>query len=167
MKCPFCQHPNTQVTDSRWLEDTNSIRRRRKCLECGQRFSTFETVEMRMPQVIKSNGTRVPFNAHKLQTSLERALHKRPVTQEQIDETVALIEQRLYRLGKKEVASRIVGEMAMEELHEKRVDFVQKVQQVVSEDLFKNGLELETVSLTDLNPNRFHYFHPSRICTCG
>lgn len=116
MKCPFCQHPNTQVTDSRWLEDTNSIRRRRKCLECGQRFSTFETVEMRMPQVIKSNGTRVPFNAHKLQTSLERALHKRPVTQEQIDETVALIEQRLYRLGKKEVASHIVGEMAMEEL---------------------------------------------------
>ena len=101
MKCPFCQHPNTQVTDSRWLEDTNSIRRRRKCLECGQRFSTFETVEMRMPQVIKSNGTRVPFNPHKLQTSLERALHKRPVTQEQIDETVALIEQRLYRLGKK------------------------------------------------------------------
>lgn len=116
MKCPFCQHPNTQVADSRWLEDTNSIRRRRKCLECGQRFSTFETVEMRMPQVIKSNGTRVPFNPHKLQTSLERALHKRPVTQEQIDETVALIEQRLYRLGKKEVASRIVGEMAMEEL---------------------------------------------------
>ena len=57
MKCPFCQHPNTLVTDSRWLEDTNSIRRRRKCLECGQRFSTFETVEMRMPQVIKSNGT--------------------------------------------------------------------------------------------------------------
>ena len=98
MKCPFCQHPNTQVTDSRWLEDTNSIRRRRKCLECGQRFSTFETVEMRMPQVIKSDGTRVPFNPHKLQTSLERALHKRPVTQEQIDETVALIEQRLYRL---------------------------------------------------------------------
>lgn len=116
MKCPFCQHPNTQVTDSRWLEDTNSIRRRRKCLECGQRFSTFETVEMRMPQIIKSDGTRVPFNAHKLQTSLERALHKRPVTQEQIDETVALIEQRLYRLGKKEVASHIVGEMAMEEL---------------------------------------------------
>ena len=101
MKCPFCQHPNTQVTDSRWLEDTNSIRRRRKCLECGQRFSTFETVEMRMPQVIKSNGTRVPFNPHKLQTSLERALHKRPVTQEQIDETVALIEQRLYQFGQK------------------------------------------------------------------
>ena len=116
MKCPFCQHPNTQVTDSRWLEDTNSIRRRRKCLECGQRFSTFETVEMRMPQVIKSDGTRVPFNPHKLQISLERALHKRPVTQEQIDETVALIEQNLYRLGKKEVASRIVGEMTMEEL---------------------------------------------------
>ena len=116
MKCPFCQHPNTQVTDSRLLEETNSIRRRRRCVECGQRFSTFETVEMRMPQVIKSNGTRVAFNPHKLRTSLERALHKRPIAQEKIDETVALIEQRLYQSGNKEVPSRMVGEMAMEEL---------------------------------------------------
>ena len=60
MKCPFCQHPNTQVADSRWLETPTASVRRRKCLECGQRFSTFETVEMRMPQVIKSNSTRVP-----------------------------------------------------------------------------------------------------------
>lgn len=116
MKCPFCQHANTQVSDSRLLEETNSIRRRRRCPACGQRFSTFETVEMRMPQVVKSNGTRVVFNPHKLHTSLMRALHKRPVSPEQIDETVALIEQRLYRLGKKEVSSQTVGEMAMEEL---------------------------------------------------
>ena len=109
MKCPFCQHPNTQVTDSRLLEETNSIRRRRRCVECGQRFSTFETVEMRMPQVIKSNGTRVAFNPHKLRTSLERALHKRPIAQEKIDETVALIEQRLYQSGNKEVPSRDGG----------------------------------------------------------
>lgn len=116
MKCPFCQHPNTQVSDSRVLEETNSIRRRRRCPACGQRFSTFETVEMRLPQVVKSNGARVPFNPHKLHTSLMRALHKRPVTPEQVDETVALIEQRLYRLGRKEVSSQTVGEMAMEEL---------------------------------------------------
>lgn len=116
MKCPFCQHPNTQVSDSRVLEETNSIRRRRRCPACGQRFSTFETVEMRLPQVVKSNGARVAFNPHKLHTSLMRALHKRPVTPEQVDETVALIEQRLYRLGRKEVSSQTVGEMAMEEL---------------------------------------------------
>ena len=116
MKCPFCQHPNTQVTDSRLLEETNSIRRRRRCSECGQRFSTFETVEMRMPQVTKTNGARVAFNPHKLHTSLSRALHKRPVSPETIDETVALIEQRLYQLGRKEVPSKLVGEMAMEEL---------------------------------------------------
>lgn len=116
MKCPFCQHANTQVTDSRLLEETNSIRRRRRCSACGQRFSTFETVEMRMPQVVKSNGTRVGFNPHKLRTSLSRALHKRPISAEKIDETVALIEQRLYSLGQKEIASELVGEMAMAEL---------------------------------------------------
>lgn len=116
MKCPFCQHANTQVTDSRWLEETNSIRRRRRCLSCGQRFSTFETVEMRMPQIIKSDGTRVPFNPHKLGTSLARALHKRPISPDTIDDTVTIIEQRLYRCGKKEIPSHTVGEMAMEEL---------------------------------------------------
>ncbi|MDO5070087.1 MAG: transcriptional regulator NrdR [Neisseria zoodegmatis] len=116
MKCPFCHHPNTQVTDSRLLEETNSIRRRRRCPSCGQRFGTFETVEMRMPQIIKSTGARVPFNPHKLRTSLERALHKRPIDAETIDDTVALIEQRLYSLGHKEVSSQLVGEMAMEEL---------------------------------------------------
>ncbi|MCS4534066.1 transcriptional regulator NrdR [Neisseria montereyensis] len=116
MKCPFCHHPNTQVTDSRLLEETNSIRRRRRCLSCGQRFSTFETIEMRMPQIIKSTGARVAFNPHKLRTSLERALHKRPIDAETIDDTVALIEQRLYQLGHKEVSSQLVGEMAMEEL---------------------------------------------------
>ena len=116
MKCPFCNHPNTQVTDSRLLEETNSIRRRRRCPSCGRRFGTFETVEMRMPQIIKSTGSRVAFNPHKLRTSLERALHKCPIEPETIDDTVALIKQRLYSLGHKEVSSQLVGEMAMEEL---------------------------------------------------
>ena len=118
MKCPFCNNLNTQVTDSRLLEETNSIRRRRRCQHCDQRFSTFETVEMRMPQIIKSTGARVAFNPHKLRTSLERALHKRPIDAERIDDTVALIEQRLYRLGQKEVPSQLVGEMAMDALAE-------------------------------------------------
>ena len=116
MKCPFCQHANTQVTDSRLLDETNSIRRRRRCPDCDRRFSTFETVEMRMPQIVKSTGERVLFNPVKLRTSLERALHKRPVDAETIDDTVALIEQRLYQLGHKEVSSQLVGEMAMEAL---------------------------------------------------
>ena len=73
MKCPFCQHPNTQVLDSRFLEEANSIRRRRRCLACEQRFTTSETLDIRLPMIIKSNGERVPYNPHKLRISLERA----------------------------------------------------------------------------------------------
>lgn len=116
MKCPFCQHPNTPVTDSRISEDGGSIRRRRRCPSCGQRFVTTETFDLRLPDVIKSNGNRVPYNAHKLRTSLERALHKRPFDSEAVDDLVAQIEGRLYRLGLKEVPSRLIGEMAMETL---------------------------------------------------
>ena len=104
-----------------------------------------------MPQVIKSDGTRVPFNPHKLQISLERALHKRPVTQEQIDETVALIEQRLYRLGKKEVASHIVGEMAMEELA--KIDQVAYVRFASVYKSFKDVSEFTQV-IAECKPNK-------------
>lgn len=116
MKCPFCYHLNTQVIDSRLLEETNSIRRRRRCLNCEQRFTTSETLDIRLPMIIKSNGERVPYNPHKLRISLERALHKRPFHAEDIENLVALIEQRLYQLGDKEVPSKVVGEMAMETL---------------------------------------------------
>ena len=116
MKCPFCQHPNTQVLDSRFLEEANSIRRRRRCLACEQRFTTSETLDIRLPMIIKSNGERVPYNPHKLRISLERALHKRPFQADDIERLVAVIEQRLYQLGDKEVPAKVVGEMAMEAL---------------------------------------------------
>ena len=116
MKCPFCQHPDTQVTDSRLAEEGNCVRRRRRCHACDQRFITVERLDVRLPDIVKSNGSRVPYNAHKLRTSLERALHKRPFDSEDVDDLVAAIEGRLYRLGRKEVPSRLVGEMAMETL---------------------------------------------------
>ncbi|MFP5075557.1 transcriptional regulator NrdR [Neisseria sp. WLZKY-1] len=116
MKCPFCQHPDTQVSDSRTTDEGNCVRRRRRCPECDKRFVTIETLEMRLPDIVKSNGARVPYNAHKLRTSLERALHKRPFDNEDVDDLVASIEGRLYRLGQKEVSSRTVGEMAMDVL---------------------------------------------------
>lgn len=115
MKCPFCQHADTQVTDSRLAEEGNCVRRRR-CHACDQRFITVERLDVRLPDIVKSNGSRVPYNAHKLRTSLERALHKRPFDSEDVDDLVAAIEGRLYRLGRKEVSSRLVGEMAMETL---------------------------------------------------
>ncbi|ASP16942.1 transcriptional regulator NrdR [Neisseria sp. 23W00296] len=116
MKCPFCQQPNTQVSDSRTTEDGNCVRRRRRCNACGKRFVTLETLEVRLPDIVKSNGSRVPYNPLKLRTSLERALHKRPVGREALDGLVAEIEGRLYRLGRKEVPSRLIGEMAMDVL---------------------------------------------------
>ena len=116
MKCPFCQHPDTQVSDSRTTDEGNCVRRRRRCPECDKRFVTIETLEMRLPDFVKSNGARVPYNAHKLRTSLERALHKRPFDSEDVDDLVASIEGRLYRLGQKEVSSRTVGEMSMDVL---------------------------------------------------
>ena len=116
MKCPFCHHTNTQVINSRLLEEQNSIRRRRRCAACDRRFSTYETVELRMPQIIKNNGERVMFDPLKLQTSLQRALHKRPISAEAIEHTVHEIEECLYKTGSKEVPSRLIGELVMERL---------------------------------------------------
>lgn len=116
MKCPFCQHPDTQVVDTRLSEEHNSIRRRRRCHSCGKRFSTVEAVEMRMPLIIKRSGEKAMFDPAKLYTSLHRALHKRPVDSETVEDTVAAIESRLYHLGVKEISSQAVGEMILHEL---------------------------------------------------
>ncbi len=116
MKCPFCQHDETQVLDSRVVEENNSIRRRRRCLACQKRFNTFETAEIRMPQILKSTGERTSFDEQKLRTSLERALHKRPVDVDVVDIAVNAIKHRLRLLGEREVKTTLVGEMAMAEL---------------------------------------------------
>lgn len=116
MKCPFCQHHNTQVIDTRLCEDNNSIRRRRRCVSCNRRFSTFEVVEMRMPLIIKRTGQRVLFDPAKLYTSLSRALHKRPIEAGTIETTISNIQSQLYHMGIKEVSTQMIGDMVLETL---------------------------------------------------
>jgi transcriptional repressor NrdR len=114
--CPFCSHIETKVTDSRLAADGTQIRRRRECLSCGERFTTFETAELVMPRVIKNDGSREPFDEHKLSQGMIKALEKRPVGTEQIAQSVARVCRRLRLLGEREVPARTVGEYVMEEL---------------------------------------------------
>ena len=117
MKCPFCKSDDTQVIDSRVSDDGDSIRRRRRCVSCSKRFTTYETVELRMPQVVKQDGTRTEFDLDKLRTGFMRALHKRPVPTPAVDEAIATITQNVLALGEREIESRQIGEMVMRELH--------------------------------------------------
>ena len=117
MKCPFGGATDTQVIDSRVSEEGDSIRRRRRCAECSKRFTTYETAELRMPQVVKQNGIREEFKREKLRTSFVRALHKRPVPTEYVDAAIQHIEQELLALGEREVPARRVGEMVMAALY--------------------------------------------------
>lgn len=122
MKCPFCKSDETQVIDSRESDDGDTIRRRRKCVSCSKRFTTYETVELRMPQVVKQDGSRAEFDLEKLRTSFMRALHKRPVPTPLVDEAIGTLTNELLSLGEREVQARRVGEMVMREL--KKLDEV-------------------------------------------
>jgi transcriptional repressor NrdR len=117
MKCPFCGSADTQVIDSRVSEAGDSIRRRRKCSACEKRFTTYETVELRMPQVVKGDGSRADFDEQKLRTGFQRALHKRPVPTEFVDAAIQRIVQQLLSRGEREVPTREIGEMVMQELY--------------------------------------------------
>ena len=117
MKCPFCGADDTQVVDSRVSEEGESIRRRRRCAACDKRFTTYETVELRLPQVVKANGTREEYDEEKLRTGFSRALHKRPVPTEYVDAAVERITQKMLSLGEREIASRRIGELVMRELY--------------------------------------------------
>lgn len=117
MHCPFCNHEETKVIDSRLAGEGQQIRRRRECLKCGERFTTFETAELVMPRIIKSDSSREPFDEQKLRNSLLKALEKRPVASEALDSAVMRILHKLRALGEREVPARLLGEMAMEELH--------------------------------------------------
>ncbi len=118
MHCPFCGHVETKVTDSRLAGEGRQIRRRRECLACGERFTTFETAELLMPVVVKSNRTREPFDEAKLRAGLEKALEKRPVGREAVEEAVSRIGHALRSLGEREVSSRAIGELVIEELRQ-------------------------------------------------
>jgi transcriptional repressor NrdR len=123
MKCPFCSSADTQVIDSRVSEAGDSIRRRRRCLACQKRFTTYETVELRLPQVVKSDGSRADFDEQKIRVGFQRALHKRPVPTEYVDAAIQRIRVRtaashyfVLALGEREIPSRQVGELVMDEL---------------------------------------------------
>ena len=120
MRCPFCDHADTQVIETRESDDGDSIRRRRRCANCDKRFTTYERVELSMPAVVKKNGSRVEFDRRKLRGSLQLALRKRPVSAEQVDAAIHRIEEKLLSLGLREIDSEKVGELVMREL--KRLD---------------------------------------------
>jgi len=120
--CPFCSHEETKVIDSRLAGEGRQVRRRRECQSCGERFTSFETAELVMPRVGKRDGRREPFDEAKLRGGIVRALEKRPVTSEQIEESVSRILHRLRTLGEREIDSRLIGGLVMEEL--RRLDEV-------------------------------------------
>ncbi len=122
MRCPFCGTDDTQVVDSRVNDEGNSIRRRRRCSECDKRFTTYESVELTLPQVVKQNGKREDFNRNKLHQSFSRALHKRPVPVEYIEQAIERIIQKVLAYGEKEITARELGENVMHEL--KKMDKV-------------------------------------------
>lgn len=116
MRCPFCEHPDTQVAETRESDDGGSIRRRRRCLNCDKRFTTYERPDLQFPTVIKRSGLRAEFDREKLRGSIALALRKRPVAAADVDAAVQRIEEWLRGLGLREVASERIGETVMDEL---------------------------------------------------
>lgn len=116
MHCPFCSNSETKVADSRLTTEGRQIRRRRECLSCGERFTTFETAELVMPRLVKRGRAREPFDEAKLRNSMVRALGRRPVSSEAIEESITRIIHSLQTMGEREIPSRMVGEIVMEEL---------------------------------------------------
>ena len=122
MFCPFCDAQETKVIDSRLVAGGEQIRRRRQCIECSERFTTFEVAELVMPKVIKRDETREPFDEAKLTSGLARSLEKRPVSTEDIDKAISKIKSELRATGEREVSSEFIGEIIMNSL--KKLDKV-------------------------------------------
>ena len=116
MHCPFCSHEETKVIDSRLAADGMQIRRRRQCLDCNERFTTFESAELVMPRLVKTDNSRQPFDESKLRNSMVRALEKRPVPSDELEKAIGHLVHKLRTMGEREVPSRLVGELVMEEL---------------------------------------------------
>ncbi len=117
MRCPFCKNDETKVIDSRNSQDY-SIRRRRECLECSRRFTTYERIEESPIKVIKKDGTRVPFDRNRIRAGIEKACYKRPISNEQIDQLVADVEASIYEEGLRELPSRHIGELVFNALRD-------------------------------------------------
>ena len=122
MRCPFCSHHETQVAETRESDEGDVVRRRRRCLSCDKRFTTYERAEIALPAVVKKDGTRADFDPAKLRASMQLALRKRPVSIEQIDAALERIQEKLLTSGAREIPSTKLGELVMREL--KRIDKV-------------------------------------------
>ena len=118
MHCPFCSENDTKVIDSRLVADGHQVRRRRQCLACSERLTTFETAELVMPKVIKSNGNREPFDEDKMVGGIQRALEKRPVSADSIELAISMIKSQLRATGEREVPSEMIGNLVMDQLKE-------------------------------------------------
>ena len=141
MKCPFCSDPNTQVVDTRENDDGDTVRRRRRCLACGKRFTTYERVELQLPHLVKKNGSRTEYDREKLGASMMLALRKRPVATESVEAAIDRIEEKLVTLGEKEIASDRVGELVMREL--KKLD---KIAYIRFASVYRNFEDVEEFS---------------------
>lgn len=141
MKCPFCGADETTVVDTRINDDGDVVRRRRRCLACDKRFTTYERAEIRLPQVVKKNASRVDYDREKLSASLRLALRKRPATSEAIDAAISRIEEKLLALGEREIPSEKIGEMVMREL--KKLD---KVAYVRFASVYRNFEDVDEFS---------------------
>ncbi|SEK53417.1 transcriptional repressor NrdR [Colwellia chukchiensis] len=116
MYCPFCSANDTKVIDSRLVSDGHQVRRRRECLACHERYTTFETAELVMPRIIKRDGSREPFNEEKMRSGLLRALEKRPVSTEEIELSINKLKSQLRATGEREVGSEMLGTLIMQQL---------------------------------------------------
>lgn len=116
MRCPFCGSPDTRVIDSRLAGEGDQIRRRRECMSCNERFTTYETAELSLPRIVKRDGSREPFAEEKLRGGMMHALEKRPVATERVEDAINRIKRRLMGAGEREIPSSRVGEWVMEEL---------------------------------------------------
>ena len=141
MKCPFCSDPNTQVVDTRENDDGDTVRRRRRCLACDKRFTTYERIELQLPHLVKKNGSRTEYDREKLRASMMLALRKRPVATESVEAAIDRIEEKLVTLGEREIASDRVGELVMREL--KKLD---KIAYVRFASVYRNFEDVEEFS---------------------
>ena len=116
MKCIFCNYEDTQVIDTRLSDDRMVVKRRRRCTNCDKRFNTLENIDLQMPAVIKSNGTRQEYDEGKIRSSIMLALHKRPVSLILVDNAIDIIRQKILTLGEREIQSRLIGDMVMGQL---------------------------------------------------
>ncbi|MCP4270749.1 MAG: transcriptional regulator NrdR [Gammaproteobacteria bacterium] len=142
MYCPFCSYNDTRVIDSRLVSDGAQVRRRRECSSCGERFTSYEMAELLMPKLIKQDGTRQPFDEQKLRTGIMRALEKRPVSVEDIEQAISRIKSSLRATGEREIPAKELGEMVMQQL--RKLDDVAYVRFASVYRRFKDVQEFRT-----------------------